>query len=264
MNQTTRIPVLMYHRVGEAHNDWERKYCVSPQRFAQQMSLLHTQGWHAVTLQQFMHWLDRRIELPEGAFLLTFDDGFLGVYEHATPVLRKLNWEATVFLVSNLIGKRDVWCEAHNPSGATYALMDASHLRELQTQGFRLESHTHNHADLPTLDDAALVAELAASRATLQDLLGTPVDYLAYPFGRYDERVLKAAQQAGYRAAFSTQPGFNRRDVDRFRMRRLDVFGTDTPAQLERKITFGSNDGSLAAGIRYNAARVLARLGIQR
>ena len=98
MNQTTRVPVLMYHRVGEAHNGWERKYCVSPQRFAQQMGLLHAQGWHAVTLQQFGHWLDGHIELTEGAFLLTFDDGFLGVHEHAAPVLRSLNWEATVFL----------------------------------------------------------------------------------------------------------------------------------------------------------------------
>jgi hypothetical protein len=76
--------------------------------------------------------------------------------------------------------------------------------------------------------------------------------------------VLEQAQRAGYRAAFSVQPGFNRPDVDRFRLRRLDVFGTDTPAMLRRKITLGSNDGSLAAVIRYNAARVLARLGIQR
>ena len=263
MNQTARIPVLMYHRVGEAHNDWERKYCVSPQRFAQHMNSLHTQGWHAVTLQQFVHWLDGRIKLPEGAFLVTFDDGFLGVHEHAAPVLRSLNWEATVFLVSNLIGKRDLWCEAHNPSGATYPLMDASHLRELQAQGFRLESHTRNHADLPTLDDATLVAELAGSRATLQDVLGTPIDYLAYPFGRFDERVLKAAQQAGYQAAFSTQPGFNRQDVDRFRLRRLDVFGTDTPAALLRKMRLGSNDGSLGQSLRYGARRLLARLGIQ-
>ena len=75
--------------------------------------------------------------------------------------------------------------------------------------------------------------------------------------------MLKAAQQAGYQAAFSTQPGFNRQDVDRFRLRRLDVFGTDTPAALLRKMRLGSNDGSLGQSLRYGARRLLARLGIQ-
>jgi peptidoglycan/xylan/chitin deacetylase (PgdA/CDA1 family) len=86
------------------------------------------------------------------------------------------------------------------------------------------------------------------------------VDFLAYPYGHYDDRVLNAARAAGYRAAFSVQPGFNRRDVDRFRLRRLDVFGTDTARALVRKITLGSNDGSLGNWLGYGANRLLARL----
>lgn len=263
MTTAARLPVLMYHRVGDAHNDWERKYCVSPQRFEAQMKTLRAKGCRAVSLDGFLAWLDGGPPLPEGSFLLTFDDGFLGVHEHAAPILRQLNWPATVFLVSALIGKRDSWCEAHNPSGATYPLMNASHIRELQDHGFRFESHTRSHADLPTLDDDALRRELAGSRSELEDLLGKSVDYLAYPFGRYDERVLNAARDAGYAAAFSTQPGFNRRDIHRFRLRRLDVFGTDTPSALLRKIELGSNDGSLGNSLRYRTNRILARLGLQ-
>lgn len=251
----------MYHRVGDAHNEWERKYCVSPQRFSAHMHTLARTGWQPVTIDAFFAWLDGSIELPEQSFLLTFDDGFLGVYEHAAPVLAKLGWSATVFLVSQLIGKRDAWCEAHNPSGVTYPLMDVTHIRELRAKGFSFHSHTRNHADLPTLDDNVLHEQLAGARADLQTLLGDAVDYLAYPYGRYDDRVLHAAQAAGYRAAFSVQPGFNRRDVDRFRLRRLDVFGTDSAAALRRKITLGSNDGSLSHSLRYASSRLLARLG---
>ena len=236
----------MYHRVGEAHNDWERKYCVGAQRFSEHMRTLARAGWRAVSIDHFFAWLDGGAELPEQSFLLTFDDGFLGVHEHAAPVLAELGWPATVFLVSQLIGQRDTWCEAHNPSGVTYPLMDASHIRELRGQGFSFHSHTRNHADLPTLADQPLHAQLAGAREDLQALLGEEVAYLAYPYGHYDDRVLQAAQDAGYRAAFSVQPGFNRRDVDRFRLRRLDVFGTDSAAALRRKITLGSNDGSLA------------------
>lgn len=258
-----RIPILMYHRVGAANNAWERKYCVSPERFAGQMRVLARAGWRAISLSRFFQWLEEGDALPAQSFLLTFDDGFLGVYEHAGLVLTDLNWPATVFLVSKLVGRRDEWCATDNPSGETYPLMNALQIRELRRQGFTFQSHTRSHADLPTLTDDALRAQLAGSRDDLQDLLGEPVEYLAYPYGRHDERVVHATKAAGYRAAFSVRPGFNRRDVDRFRLRRLDVFGTDTPLMLRRKITLGSNDGSLAAQLRYNTGRVFARLGVQ-
>jgi len=263
VNSARRIPVLMYHRVGKAHNDWERKYCVGSDQFAKHMNALASNGWSAIHLSDFFSWLDGRIEIPQQSFLLTFDDGFLGVFEHAAPVLRQLDWPATVFLVSTLIGKRDSWCETHNPSGATYPLMDADQIRELLGQGFDFQSHTRRHADLPTIDDETLQDELSGSREDLQTILGKPVDYLAYPFGRYDERVLIAAQRAGYKAAFSTQPGFNRREIERFRLRRLDVFGTDDATKLLRKIGLGSNDGSLINSLRYPVNRLLSRLRLR-
>lgn len=258
-----RIPVLMYHRIGDVHNEWERKYCVSPQTFTAHMQGLATDGWQAISIEKFFAWLDGTTALPEGAFLLTFDDGFLGVYEHAAPVLERLRWPATVFLVSDLIGKRDVWCEKQNPDGHTYPLMDQSDIQALRSHGFSFHSHTRAHADLPTLDDEALRSQLVGAREDLEALLGEPVEYLAYPYGRYNDRVLSHAQAAGYRAAFSVQPGFNRTDADRFRLRRLDVFGTDSASMLRRKIALGSNDGSLANSVRYKAGRVLARLGLR-
>ena len=251
----------MYHRIGQAHNVWEDKYCISPQNFAAHMQALAQAGRRAVSLADFFAWLDGGRELPEGAFLLTFDDGFLGLHEHALPVLDSLNFPAVIFLVSALTGKRDEWCRASNPSGATYPLLDRPHIEEMNRHGFVFQSHTRHHADLPTLDNAGLADELAGSKAELEYLLGEAVNYLAYPFGRHDERVVEASRAAGYRAAFSVQPGFNRREVDRFCIRRLDVFGTDTPAMLMRKIHFGSNDGSWRQTLRYYGERVKSRLG---
>ena len=260
--QAQRIPVLMYHRVGEAHNDWERKYCVSPARFSRQMETLARNGHCAVTIENFFAWLEGRHELPEGSFVLTFDDGFLGVHDHAAPVLAELGWPATVFLVSALTGKQDEWCKKENPSGATYPLLDRNHIASLSKLGFSFHSHSRHHARLPQLTDAALIDELSGSRSELVELLGDAPDFLAYPYGLYDERVINLARHAGYRAAFSVQPGFNRLGVDPFRIRRLDVFGTDTPTMLLRKIKLGSNDGSLAYFAKYLAGRVLARLGV--
>ncbi len=259
-----RVPVLMYHRIGDAHNAWESKYCVSPDRFADHMRTLGERGMNACPIDDFVAWMTGEQSLPKGSFLLTFDDGFLGVYEHAAPVLRELRWPAAVFLVSALIGEQDHWCKTHNPSGETYPLMTAGQIRELREQGFSFHSHTRTHASLPTLDDATLTDQLSGARQDLQALLGESVDYLAYPYGHYDDRVLRAAREAGYRAAFSVQPGFNRRNIDQFRVRRLDVFGTDTARALVRKIALGSNDGSLGNWLRYGVNRLIAKLGIAR
>ena len=260
MMQATRIPVLMYHRVGAAQNDWEARYAISPENFADHMHALATVGHHAVDIDALVDWLEGGAALPEGAILITFDDGFRGVREHALPVLENLGWPFTVFLVSDLIGGEDVWTQKSNPAGVTFPLLDAEEIRDMQKRGCTFHSHTRRHASLPKLDDAGLADQLLGSRLALAKLLGHEVRYIAYPFGHLDERVETATRTAGYRAAFATQPGFNRQDVNRFRIRRLDIAGTDTPAMLLRKIKLGSNDGTLGHALRYYLARLANRL----
>lgn len=262
VSTTQRIPVLMYHRIGAAHNEWESRYCIPPDQFARHMQRLASLGMQACSLADFFAWLDRKKALPEGSFLLTFDDGFLGVYEHAAALLQELGWPATVFLVSRLIGKEDAWCKSENPSGATYPLLTQEHITAMRKTGFTFQSHTRVHADLTTLSEVDLAEELAGSRSDLEELLGEEVRYLAYPHGRLNDQVLSATRAAGYAAAFSTQPGFNRHGVDRYRIRRLDIFGTDTPKMLARKIFFGSNDGSWQQTFRYYRGRIADRLGL--
>ena len=263
MSESTRVPVLMYHRVGEAHNAWEARYAISPEGFAAHMGALSRAGHRAIAIDALVDWLEGGASLPDGAILITFDDGFRGVRDHALPVLESLGWPFTVFLVSDLIGKEDVWTRSSNPAGMTYPLLDVGEIRNMQARGCAFHSHTRSHASLPTLEDADLADQLQGSRAALADLLGHDVHYLAYPFGHLDERVEAATRAAGYRAAFATQPGFNRQDVNRFRIRRLDIAGTDTPAMLKRKIKLGSNDGTLPNFIGYYSSRVLGRFGLR-
>lgn len=252
--------VLMYHRVGEARNGWEARYAIGADAFRAHMDALAKTGHRAVPADALCGSLEDGSPLPESAFVLTFDDGFRGVREHALPVLEERGWPFTVFLVSGLIGGSDLWTRTSNPEGRTYPLLDADEIRDMQRRGVSFHSHTRNHASLPTLDDGELERELVDSRSSLESLLGTEVAYLAYPFGHLDERVVTATRRAGYRAAFSTQPGFNRGDVDRFRIRRIDVYGTDTPAMLLRKMRFGTNDGRATTLLQYYAGRVRARL----
>jgi peptidoglycan/xylan/chitin deacetylase (PgdA/CDA1 family) len=255
-----RVPVLMYHRVGEARDARESRYAIDPAGFASHMQALAAHGYRAVHIDAFVEWLEGGADLPEGAFLLTFDDGFLGVHDHAWQVLKALDWPFTVFLVSDRIGGGDEWIKRDDPSASSHPLLDVEHIRAMQAEGVSFQSHTRSHRSLTGLDDGDLRDELEGSRQALAAVLGRDVEYLAYPFGHADARVEAAARAAGYRVAFCTQAGFNRRDGNPFQIRRLDIFGTDSPATLLRKIRLGTSDGSLANAARYYVSRAKARL----
>lgn len=116
--------------------------------------------------------------------------------------------------------------------GEFEAPMDATMLRSLHERGHEVASHTCSHPMMPELDDAALDAECARSRGTLESLLGAPVEGICYPNGRADARVREAAARAGYRYGCTTRAGLNLPGVDplmlcRNHASRLAVTDTD-------------------------------------
>ncbi len=253
-----RVPVLMYHRVGRATDRHDRSHCVSPQCFAAQMLKLKKKGYHAIGIDQFIAWFKGEATLAEGAFLLTFDDGFFDLDHHAADLLQEFQWPAAIFLVTGLMGQTSQWMDNH-AAATPHPLLDWDQVEALQALGFSIHSHSRTHRDLTLLDDEQLANELEGSKQDLADH-GFDSSFFAYPYGRCDARVIDAVKKAGYAAAFSNQCGFNRPELDPFQIRRIEVHGSDSPANLLRKIELGTNDGSRRARARYYRSRLRERI----
>lgn len=253
-----RVPVLMYHRVGEPDHDRDI-YCVRPERFLAQMQALAGAGYQAVSIEDFDAWRRGERPLPDNSFVLTFDDGFMGVHDFAAPVLKELGWPATVFVVAGKLGGQSDWEITVEEPMPPHPLMDVPEFRKLSMQGFSLHSHSLMHHDLTRLDPDALERDLRASRTLIEEFSGQAPAYLAYPYGRHNETVRNIAQRAGFSAGFSVESGFNRPGQAAYQIRRLDVFGTDTPPMLLRKIRLGTNDGSFRQLMRYYLGQILQR-----
>ncbi len=105
--------------------------------------------------------------------------------------------------------------------------MNWNQVREMSAAGIEFGSHTVNHPILSTVEDQELNRELVHSRQKLEQELGKPVSVLAYPIGEataFNDKVIGAAQSAGYRFGVSYVEGINRLNkLDRFRMRRQHV-----------------------------------------
>ena len=94
-----------------------------------------------------------------------------------------------------------------------------------QRDGVAIGSHTVTHADLPALSDRRAFAELAGSRRLLEQRLGHPVQWLAYPDGKEDARIVSLARSAGYLLAVTTKPGSDQHANDPLRLHRYEILG---------------------------------------
>jgi peptidoglycan/xylan/chitin deacetylase (PgdA/CDA1 family) len=98
-------------------------------------------------------------------------------------------------------------------------------LRALAAEGFEVGAHTRTHPILSRLPAGALRAEIHACRERMEEALGRPVRFFAYPNGTGDDYtpvVLEAVRRAGYAAAVTAIPGGNLPSTPLFELRRID------------------------------------------
>ena len=96
------IPVLLYHGIGppsEFSSSVDAEYGIDRQAFAKQMTFLHHAGYQTVRLSQFVDFVEgKKVPLPPRPVLLTFDDGRADSWTGGDGILRKLGFNAVMFV----------------------------------------------------------------------------------------------------------------------------------------------------------------------
>jgi GT2 family glycosyltransferase/peptidoglycan/xylan/chitin deacetylase (PgdA/CDA1 family) len=225
--------ILLFHSIAQPENSQEASYYISPDRFRRFISWLDLMHFSHVSPER---WLTG--ELEERNVLLTFDDAYDDLYTELMPqvVLKKLR--PLVFVVVDRIGQTNVWDK--NQAVRNRRLLTLAQMREMQRAGVVFGSHSLTHPMLTSLSDAELQQEVCESKQKLEDLLGAPVDWFAYPYGDLDRRVRAAVLAAGYRAAVTTNGGFNRWQ-DPLALNRLEIDDRDWLMDFALKLATGRN-----------------------
>ena len=153
--------------------------------------------------------------------VLTFDDGFRNVLEYGLQPLARHKYRAIQFLVSNLIGKSNEWEERKGE--AREPLMDAAQVREWLDAGHEIGSHTRTHPFLTRLSRHEAREEITASKKSLEDCFGRPIEHFCYPYGDWNEAVRDLVLEAGYATACTTSFGVNTPSIPPFELRRITV-----------------------------------------
>jgi heparosan-N-sulfate-glucuronate 5-epimerase len=239
--------ILSYHAVSP---DWPSDLAVSPDQLRQQLQSLLRRGYRGATFADAV-----RGEGPRKPVVVTFDDGFRSVFEHALPVLSELGLPGTIFVPTDFVGGGQMsWPGIEHWVGTAHGdeltCVTWEELRRLRAAGWEVGSHTRSHPVLPQLAEQELTDELVGSREVCARELGVPCRSLAYPFGAYDERVRAGAREAGYQAAATDRPG----ELNVFSWPRIGVSAIDTPTRFLFKTSAG-----LRRARNTRAARLLER-----
>jgi biofilm PGA synthesis lipoprotein PgaB len=198
------VAVLMYHDVTD-HTTVS--FDTTPRQLRRQFEQLREAGASVVPLADLYEHLNTGRELPPKAVVLTFDDGYLGQYENAYPLLKEFSYPATFFVHTSAVGTK---------TGKDH--MTWNQLKELDQEALvTIESHTVTHPeDLRKLSATDLKRELTYSKQVLEGKLGRKMRFLAYPVGNTDARVAKATRAAGYEMAVTMGPDWAYSPVDAY------------------------------------------------
>src|SRR3972149_534617 len=165
--------------------------------------------------------------------ILSFDDGNVNNYNDAFPILNSNNQSAVVFITTSTIGKK--------------GKMNLSNLRDLQSAGWDISSHTVDHPHLTMQNETMQHSELNNSYDWLvHNKFQKSAGIIAYPFGEFND-VLIGNVKKRYILGRSTvgdsiqQHFIPTDDSSRYIQRVIDVFNDTSVQSIEDKLNDSIN-----------------------
>jgi len=207
-------PILMYHGVGNENLYTWGNMLIKPEIFDVQLQFLRAKGYNIVSVEELSDKL-RKNESVKKVIALTFDDGYVNNFVYAFPILKKNNATATIYVISNALGKE--------------GYLNDCHIQEMLSAGMKIGSHTMSHSKLTDIDKELLRKELAGSKMLLgQRYENYIVESISYPYGAFNDIVLEECITAGYKEGVSGVYGVNTCDTFNeipYTLNRIGVYG---------------------------------------
>ena len=187
-----KIPILSYHSVSNESCPLSLKI----NQFDNQLKYLKKNGFQSVFIDEINKSKNKKI-------IITFDDGYKDLISNSLPILKKYNFKATCFVVSNLIGETNSWDE-NDKNITKKKLMNKMDIALWVKNGMKIGSHSKNHKNLTNLSYEIMLNEIKESKLYLENLIDSSVDSFCYPYGSFNEKIINEVKK-NYKFAFTTK-----------------------------------------------------------
>lgn len=228
------VPILLYHRFGPTVADG---MTIKTPVFEEHLRYLRDNGYKVIPLRKLVDWYQKKGPAPAPkSVVIVEDDAHISVYTDMLPLVKKYNVPVTVFIYPSAV------------SNAKYA-MTWDQLRELKRSGlFDFQSHTYWHPNFkkerkklnPADFDKLVSSQLLKAKDKIGKELGVTVDLLAWPFGIFDEDLVRRAAAAGYTGTFTIE--------------RRHATAADSVMKLPRYLLINADQGKSFAALLAGSA----------
>ena len=226
------IIALCYHNISDKGGNL---YTISVEDFENQISYIKERGYKSISLDDLRDYYDNGVNLPKKSVLITFDDGLEGVYKFAYPILKKYDFKATFFVISDRVER-------------VTNFVNWKELKEMVDSGvFEIGSHTHNSHKTYNVDGKfvsvvsiksededydsfkeRVINDFSLSKNEIEKNIGKEIFAFAYPYGEYSIDTINFLKEAGFRFAFTVIKGINIKSSFKFELKRYSIYrGTD-------------------------------------
>lgn len=183
-----QIPVFVYHDIVEDESQIEFDYMqTTAKQFEKQMTGLMKLGYKPISYEDLVAYKNGKKAIPKWSFLVTFDDGYTGVYKYAFKIAKKYNIPMTSFEISDTVG-----------TTGYYTWEQAKEMKESGLMSIYLHGYTHTQYDKETPE--RLLSDTNKAQEDLENNLedNNILKVFTYPYGLYTNAERDNLWQAGY------------------------------------------------------------------
>jgi len=185
------VPILCYHRIrpilaGDGPN--MKTYSVTPAAFAQQMKALSDNGYHTILPAQLNEYLVHGGKLPSKPVMITFDDTREEHFSVGAAEMNKYGFKGVFFIMTISINRPKY--------------MTKEQIKSLSDIGNTIGAHSWDHHMVTKYAGEDWNIQLTKPKKKLEEIIGKPVNYFAYPDGIWNQAAIPEIKKSGYKLAF--------------------------------------------------------------
>jgi peptidoglycan/xylan/chitin deacetylase (PgdA/CDA1 family) len=175
------VVILMYHGISEEPTrDWgPEKYDITTKELESQLKLVLGR-FDAISMDQLSEWLQGNRNIPDRAFVVTFDDALQNQFMNALPVLESLNVPATVYVPTATIDNRSPLFE--RLLAKKISMLEVESPRKLYQNFYQMLRHEPPELRMAVVENLSPADEHSTIHMT-QEQLQTLADHYLFSLG---------------------------------------------------------------------------------
>lgn len=235
-NYSSWIPILMYHKIPDTKISSQHKIFVTKDNFEKHLRYFKSRGFETLTfsdLMKFRKGIKKFKEFPKKPLILTFDDGYSDNLINASPLLKKYNFKAQIFLLADPGINKNSWDMATDEPESS--IVSGPDRRKWKQSEFEIGSHGFTHQKITDYSYDAAFKEVIESKKTLEKEFEVSINVFAFTYGIRRADSADLTQKAGYDYAVNTDTGGLLIEEDPYSIFRVNIFPDENHWSLFKK-----------------------------